>query len=358
MALRWTGHDAPLPSRHSIRARVELMTGWLTCAALFVASFWSLPAAGQEFDYPATKAAYSSESYVYSDLPERGYSYFRIAENAWFVHGDFENMVFFVTSDGVVVVDPKPDISPFVLEVIPQVTDKPVTHVIYSHHHRDHSQGAHLFPDTATFIAEAGTAAWLALAADPMRPQPDIVFDDEYVLDTGGLRLELKKLSGNWHSQDDMVIWAPEQKILFAIDSFHPGAAPWIHWGESSNAFFNFGLARLLLDTYDFNFVIVGHERIVGTPEHLELHAEFVADMQQTIVGIARSEAFQLAAKQAAERNRPANRHYSYKQTVMSGAEACAAAMIPKWIGRIRNVQLNMVENCQTMFIRLVILDP
>lgn len=243
--------------------------------AAFLAIVGLLPAhaAAQEaFDYERTKAQYSIRDYAAAQLPEQGYGYYKVAENAWFVHDDFENMVFFVTDVGVVVVDPKPDVSPFVLEVIPQVTDKPITHVIYSHHHRDHSQGAHLFPEEAILIAEKDAAEFIAIANDPKRPQPDFVFDDEYLLATGGFRLEMKDLGRNWHSQNDMLMWAPEQKILFAIDSFHPDAAPWIHWGESSDPWFAFGLPEILLAEYDFNFVIVGHERIAATPAHLETH--------------------------------------------------------------------------------------
>ena len=335
-----------------------MITRWF---AVILAIFGSLPLtapAQQPFDYEKTKAQYSTRDYALSKLPERGYGYYKIAENAWFVHDDFENMVFFVTDVGVVVVDPKPDVSPFVLEVISKVTNKPITHVIYSHHHRDHSQGAYLFPKEAKLIAARRTAGFLATAKDPKRPLPDVVFDGEYVLETGGLRLEMKDLGRNWHSQDDMVIWAPQQKILFAIDMFHPDAAPWIHWGESSDPWFAFGLPAQLLKQYDFNFVIVGHERIVGTPQHMATYQAFIDDMEKTIMGIAQSEAFQIGAKETAERYSPSATHYAYKETAMAAASTCAAQMIEKWQGKLRNVPLNMVENCQTMFMHQVILDP
>lgn len=335
-----------------------MLTKLLAAAIAIFALLPTLASAQQPFDYDKTKAQYSVRDYAFSKLPERGYDYYKIAENAWFVHDDFENMVFFVTDTGVVVVDPKPDVSPFVLEVIPQVTNKPITHVIYTHHHRDHSQGAYLFPKDAVLIAEKNTADFLATANDPKRPQPSVVFDREYVLETGGLRLEMKSLGRNWHSQDDMVIWAPQQKILFAIDMFHPDAAPWIHWGESSDPWFAFGLPDLLLKQYDFNFVIVGHERLVGTPQHMKTHQAFIADMKKTIMGIAQSEWFQTGAKEAVARYSPAATHYAYKDTVMAASNACAAQMIEKWQGKLRNAPLNMVENCQTMFIRLVILEP
>ena len=340
-----------------------MFTRLLSAAALTL-SLFAAPALAHEspdhdaFDYEETKAKYSVRDYVFSDLPERGYNYFKVAEDTWFVHGEFENMVFFVTDDGVVVVDPKPDISPFVLEVIPMVTEKPITHVIYSHHHRDHSQGAVLFPDDAILIAERETADLLEAANDPKRPLPDIVFDDDYVLETGGLRLEMKDLGRNWHSQDDIVIWAPEQKILFTVDMFHPDAAPWIHWGESSDPWFAYGMPDRLLEAYDFNFVIVGHERIVGTQEHMKTYQAFIADMKKTMMGVVQSEWYQSAAKEARSRITPSAQHYFYKANIMTAANACADEMIEKWQGRVRNAELNMVENCQTMFMHLVILDP
>ncbi len=61
-------------------------------------------------------------------------------------------------------------------------------------------QGAHLFPEEVILIAETETADLLAVAQDPMRPLPDVVFEDRYVLETGGLRLEMRDLERSWHS--------------------------------------------------------------------------------------------------------------------------------------------------------------
>jgi glyoxylase-like metal-dependent hydrolase (beta-lactamase superfamily II) len=322
-----------------------MLTKLLSAAMAVIGLLPALASAQQPFDYEKTKAQYSVRDYAFSQLPARGYDYYKIAENAWFVHDDFENMVFFVTDDGVVVVDPKPDVSPFVLEVIPQVTDKPITHVIYSHHHRDHSQGAYLFPKEAVLIASKATADLLAVANDPKRPQPTVVFDHEYVLETGGLRLELKTLGRNWHSQDDVIIWAPKQRTLFAIDMFHPDAAPWIHWGESSDPWFAFGLPDMLLKQYDFNFVVVGHERIVGTPEHMKTYQAFIDDMKKTIMGILNSDWYQSAMKEATGRYSESASHYLYKSGIMTASNTCAQQMIEKWQGKVRNAELNMPDH-------------
>jgi glyoxylase-like metal-dependent hydrolase (beta-lactamase superfamily II) len=168
----------------------------------------------------------------------------------------------------------------------------------------------------------------------------------------------MKDLGRNWHSQNDIAIWAPEQKILFTIDMFHPDAAPWIHWGESSDPWFAYGMPDRLLKDYDFNFVIVGHERIVGTPEHMRTYNAFIGDMNQTMMGIVQSEWYQTEMKEVATRFDESAMHYTYKAGIMSASNACAKQMIPKWAGKLRNTELNMVENCQTMFMHLVVLDP
>jgi glyoxylase-like metal-dependent hydrolase (beta-lactamase superfamily II) len=56
------------------------------------------------------------------------------------------------------------------LKAITEVTDKPVTHVIYSHYHLDHIGAAGMFPKNATFIANKkqqmnykGQKVWLRM---------------------------------------------------------------------------------------------------------------------------------------------------------------------------------------------------
>lgn len=343
--------------KDSLSARERDVLGVCFIMILFILS--GVATASQSaFDVEAVKAKYSDRDYVNEPLPERGYNYYKIAENAYFVDDDFENMVFFVTEEGVVVYDAKPDVTPFLLKVIPEVTDKPITHVIYSHHHRDHSEGMHLFPESAELIANERTAKFLAIANDPKRPMPDTTWSDNYVLKTGGLRLEFKDMGRNWHSQTDTIMYAPQQKILFAIDMFHPDAAPWIHFGESSDPMFAFMLPGILLETYDFNFVITGHERIVGTHAHMETYKELIEDMQKTIFEIVKSPAFHTAAKETATRYSEGAEHWIYKENIMTASNMCADKFIEKWAGRVRNVRLNAVENCQTMFMHLIILDP
>ena len=302
---------------------------------------------------------YSTRDYVFTPLPERGYNYFKVAQNTYFVHNDFDNMVFFVTKTGVVVVDPKPALSQTVIKVIKEVTNKPITHVIYSHHHRDHSQGAHFFPESATLIAHKKAAEFMAIANDPKRPAPDVTWTDKYTLNTGGFTLELKDLGRNWHSQQDVIMYAPKQKILIAVDMFHPDAAPWIHFGESADPMFAFGLPDLLLKSYDFDFVVVGHEKIIGTKAHMEKYRDLLVDMKKILLEVAQSPTYKHLSEQTEKRFTEFEVHYKYKAGIESAINLCAAKLIDSdWTEKLRNIELNATENFQTMFMHIIVLDP
>jgi len=304
-------------------------------------------------------AKYSTRDYVFTPLPARGYNYFQVAQNAYFVHNDFDNMIFFVTKIGVVVVDPKPALSQTVIKVIKEITDKPITHVVYSHHHRDHSQGAHFFPESAQLIAHKKVAEFMAIANDPKRPPPDFTWTDSYTLKTGGFTLEMKDLGRNWHSQQDVLMYAPQEKILITIDMFHPDAAPWIHFGESADPMFAFGLPDLLLKTYDFNFVVVGHEKIIGTRAHMEKYRDLLVDMQKILLEVVQSPTYKHLSEQTEGRFTEYEVHYKYKAGIESAIELCAQKLIDsEWSTKLRNIELNAAENFQTMFMHIIVLDP
>jgi hypothetical protein len=144
-----------------------------------------------------------------------------------------------------------------------------------------------------------------------------------------------------------------------AIDSFHADAAPWIHFGEASNPMYAFGLPDLLLEMYpDFDFMVTGHERFPATPAYLKQYKELVEDMKRIVFEVAQSPAFHALAKETMLRYRDGQEHWIYKENIMNAAKMCTAKFIERWAGKVRNVNLNMEENFQMMFMQLAILNP
>lgn len=351
-------------------ARMHNVLG--ACAIVALSSLSGNALAAEKFDIEAVKAKYTVRDYVYTSIPERGYNYYKVADNAYYIHNEFDSMVFFITDTGVVVYDARPELTPSVLDLIPKLTDKKITHVIYSHHHRDHAEGMHLYAKSglmakdAKIIAQKETEEFLKIAHEDLpaeianlRPMPDVVWDDEYVLETGGLRLEFKNYSRNWHSHDDSIVYAPKQNILFAIDTFHAKSAPWIHFGEASDPMMTWKLPQILLDDYpEAEFIITGHEKIVATHEDLEQYRDLIADMQKIMWDTMKSEAFHATMKEAGLRYKDGSEWVLYREGIDLAAELAAAKFIENWSPKVRNASLNAKENFSMMFMQFAILNP
>ncbi len=100
------------------------------------------------------------------------------------------NCLFFVSTDGVIVIDAPPSIGRNIAYAIGNTTSKRVTHFIYSHAHSDHVGGAYLF-ENATRIAHSITKKLLSATPAPDEPLPDVTFEDEYSLTYGNQTLQL-----------------------------------------------------------------------------------------------------------------------------------------------------------------------
>lgn len=161
---------------------------------------------------------------------DKGYFVREIRDRLYWVTDGAYGTIFLVYSKGVIAVDPLPTLGPRYLKAISEVTDKPVTHVIYSHEHTDHIGAADLFPKTAVFIAQRETAAILARRKDPRRPVPKVTFDKSYTLKAGDQTLVLDYKGVN-HELGNIFIYAPRQKVLMLVDVVYPGFMPYKNLG-------------------------------------------------------------------------------------------------------------------------------
>src|SRR5437879_4223507 len=120
------------------------------------------------------------------------------------------NNIWVVFEDYVVVIDANfPKEASDVIEAIKKTTDKPIRYVLDTHHHGDHSYGNAVFAKAgASIVSQANCARWLREKgaqefADAGRGPtgrkdvalsslkvPEVVFDDQLVLDDGKQRME------------------------------------------------------------------------------------------------------------------------------------------------------------------------
>lgn len=113
--------------------------------------------------------------------PHQGKTYFsaKVAYEypIYYVQTDGSVSMFVITSTGVVVIDAPPAIGAGMEQAIRDVTNLPVTHLIYTHSHSDHigNANATIFKN-AEKVAHEETAKVLAARNDPARPVPTNTF--------------------------------------------------------------------------------------------------------------------------------------------------------------------------------------
>ncbi|MGI9567795.1 MAG: Kazal-type serine protease inhibitor domain-containing protein, partial [Nitrosopumilus sp.] len=198
--------------------------------------------------------------------PQKGYFVAEIADGLyWLMDGTYQVM-FLTTGQGVIAVDAPQSLGEKYLHAIAEVTDEPITHVIYSHSHADHIGAAGMiFSEDATIIAHKQAANHLTAKNDPNRPAPTVSFEDKYTLEIGNQTLELYHI-GNFHSKGDTIIYAPQQKVAMIVDFFHPGGTPFKNFGITQDMGVHLATHDVVLNMFDDDVIFVsGHETILGT---------------------------------------------------------------------------------------------
>ncbi len=245
-----------------------------------------------------------------------------IANGVYWLIGSGYQTMFFTTGEGVIVIDAPQPIGEKYLQAISEVTDEPITHMIYSHSHADHTGFAGtIFSDDIEYIAHQDTANILISENDPNRPVPTITFEDEYSVSVGNTTLELYYI-GPFHSEGDIVIYDPTNKIVMAVDLFHPGAAPYMGFGVTVNLNEHIRAHDVLISDFDFDVLISGHEEILGTKEHVQVDKEFVLSVIDNTI----------EAMDAGSEN-----------DVVS---TCVDMTIQQWDGKLADLDRFMFEHC------------
>jgi len=256
---------------------------------------------------------------------EKGYFVDEIANGVYWLIGSGYQVMFLTTGEGVIVIDAPQPIGEKYLQAIADVTDEPITHMIYSHSHVDHTGSAgQIFPEDIDYIAHQDTADILISENDPNRPIPTITFDDMYTLSVGDQLLELYYI-GPFHSEGDIVIYSPQHKIAMAVDLFHPGAAPYKAFAVTVNLDEHIKAHDTLVEDFDFDVLVSGHEEILGTKEHIKTDKEFVLSVM--------------------DNTKQAMKLISEDEVV----QTCVDMTTEQWKGKLADLDRFMPEHCTAM---------
>ncbi|WP_184540760.1 MBL fold metallo-hydrolase [Streptosporangium becharense] len=157
-------------------------------------------------------------------------------------------------------------------DAVAAVTPLPVGTVVNTHSHGDHTFGNHLFTPRATVIAhelartemvERGLALremWPGVEWGDIRVEPPAVtFRDALTVHLGDRRVEVFHV-GPAHTTNDVVVWLPAERVLFAGDLVLSGCTPFVLMGSVQGL--SAAVARLR--ALEPEVVVCGHGSLRG----------------------------------------------------------------------------------------------
>ena len=238
------------------------------------------------------------------------------APGCWYVEGlsalgspanqnFISNAGFIVTSAGVVVVDAlgSPALAERLLAEIRKVTPQKVTHVIVTHYHADHVYGLQVFEQAgAKIIAHQAGREYLHADTARLRLQASreelapwiddktrLVAATEWIdsrreLALGDTQLVLQPV-GPAHTPEDLAVYLPGRKVLYAGDLVFRSRIPFVGQADSRNWIVS--LDKLL--AFDTSVIIPGHGPVsTEARKDMQLTRDYLIYLRKTMGAAAR----------------------------------------------------------------------
>jgi glyoxylase-like metal-dependent hydrolase (beta-lactamase superfamily II) len=210
----------------------------------------------------------------------------KVKDNLYVLTGGGGNTTLFVTANnGAVVIDTKlPGWGQVLQDKIRSLTDKPVTTVINTHTHADHTSGNVEFPPTVNFVVQANTKVNMEkmdlFKGESARYLPKTTFQDRLSLFSGADRVDLYYF-GLGGTNGDAWIVIPALRTLIAGDAFAAKAITLIdkNNGGSATGYLD-TLQKLAATVAGVDTIITGHDGVLAWNDllqYIDLNREFQA---------------------------------------------------------------------------------
>jgi glyoxylase-like metal-dependent hydrolase (beta-lactamase superfamily II) len=220
----------------------------------------------------------------------------KVKDNLYVFRGGGGNTAVFITQNGVVVVDTKTaGWGQVIIDKIKTITDKPVTTIINTHSHGDHTSGNVEFPATVDIIAhenaKAEIEAWRPVTgianAFPNvfkdsngRGMPKRTYKDKMSVGSGNDKVDLYYF-GPGHTGGDTWVVFSALRTVHAGDMFANKNLPLIDANNGGKAVaFAQTLGKAVGGLKDVDLVIGGHAPAMMTLNDLKEFVDFNKDFQ------------------------------------------------------------------------------
>jgi glyoxylase-like metal-dependent hydrolase (beta-lactamase superfamily II) len=193
------------------------------------------------------------------------------------------NVAVFITAGGVTLVDDKlAGWGQAVLDKVKSVTDKPITRIINTHTHGDHTGNNGFFGASVEIVAHENTKTNMekmdAFKGDGAKFLPAKTYKDKMTIGSGKDRIDLYYF-GAAHTSGDTFVVFPALRILHTGDAFAWKDGPLCDRNNGGSCVsFPQTLSKVIAGIKDVDTIIPGHSPM-QTPKDLQMYQTFTADL-------------------------------------------------------------------------------
>lgn len=191
------------------------------------------------------------------------------------------NVGVFVTDAGVVLVDTKlANYGQGLMDQVKTVTNKPITTIINTHTHGDHTGSNDFFPATVDVVTHDNTKANMAKmdAFKSGKGMPKRTFKDKLTIGSGKDRVDLYHF-GPGHTNGDTFVVYTALRVLQTGDMFAWQDAPFLDPANGgSGVEMPNTLSKAIAGIKDIDTVIPGHSPLM-TPKDLQDFQRYTAEL-------------------------------------------------------------------------------
>ena len=183
--------------------------------------------------------------------------------------------IFVITENGVVVTDPINTIAAaWLRSEIGKLTDKPITHLIYSHSHGDHASGGAGFGEVSNVITQNNAPDAIDGVVPTMR------IEEPTVLKVGGKTLQLAPL-GPGHGNDLMAIVVHPESVGFIVDAVASKRLPYRDFPNANVDDWTDQVRKV--EALDFDIFAGGHGPI-GVKEDVTAGRIYMEELREQVL--------------------------------------------------------------------------
>jgi cyclase len=199
------------------------------------------------------------------------------------------NVAVFITDGGVTLVDDKlTGWGQAVLDKVKSVTDKPITTIINTHTHGDHTGNNGFFGASVEIVAHENTKTNMekmdAFKGDNAKFLPKKTYKDKLTIGSGKDRIDLYYF-GAGHTSGDTFVVFPALRVLHTGDMFAWKDGPLCDRNNGGSCVaFPRTLQKVIAGIKNVDTIIPGHSPM-QTPKDLQMYQTFTADLLSHAIG-------------------------------------------------------------------------